>query len=345
MSARQYRKCASRDRYDRKGRPRVNILKLPDVWRVVRELDLESIRGEAEARFRLVVMSDSPDDAEAAAALLSGEDRAHPWVEVRTPEGLEVTEADRATITAVLVVTPAALSPSLAAAVERLSRAGVPVATAVLGAGRPSDAVVRAGETSRVLVPALDESAIPGIGEALVSAVPPLQRLALARQLPPVRDAVFDLLIDDTAKANATYSFTTAMAEQVPVLDVPLNLADIVVLTKNQLLMGYRIALGAGKGGRARDVIGEIAGVIGGGFLFRQAARSLVGLIPVAGVVPKVAIAYTGTWAIGQAVVLWATQGKRLSARGIGRLGRDAAGRGRDFAKGLVTARRSARAK
>ena len=324
----------------------MNILKLPDVWRIVRELDLEAIRGEAEARFRLVVLSDSPADAREVAILLGGEEAAHPWVEVRTPAELEVTAGDRATITAVLALTPAALSPAMAAAVERLSRAGVPLATAVLGSQRPADAVARAGETTRVLVPALDESGMATLGEALVRAVPSIQRLALARQLPPLREAVFDLLIDETAKANATYSFTTAMAEAVPVLGVPLNLADILILTKNQLLMGYRIALGAGKTGRARDVIGEVVGVVGGGFLFRQAARQLVGLIPVAGVVPKVAIAYTGTWAIGRAVVVWATQGKRLSAGAIGRLSRDAAGRGRDFAKGLVgTRRRSARAK
>lgn len=324
----------------------MNILKLPDVWRVVRELDLESIRGEAEARFRLVVLSDSPADAQEVAVLLGGEEAAHPWVEVRTPAELEVTADDRATITAVLVLTPAALSPAMAAAVERLSRAGVPVATAVLGSNRAVDAVTRAGETTRVLVSALDESGMATVGGALVRAVPTGQRLALARQLPPLRDAVFELLIDETARANATYSFTTAMAEAVPVLDVPLNLADILILTKNQLLMGYRIALGAGKTGRARDLIGEVVGVVGGGFLFRQAARQLVGLIPIAGVVPKVAIAYTGTWAIGRAVVVWATQGKRLSPAAIGRLSRDAAGRGRAFAKGLVGARgRSARAK
>jgi hypothetical protein len=46
--------------------------------------------------------------------------------------------------------------------------------------------------------------------------------------------------------------------------------------------------------------------VIGGGFLFRQLARELVGLIPIAGVAPKVAVAYAGTWAIGRAVGMWA---------------------------------------
>ena len=325
-----------------------SILKLPDIWRVIRELDLASIRRDAEGRFRLVILSEKDADAEAVVSLLSG-GPAHPWLEVRAPSELATgREEDGMTITAVLAITDQpALTPAGDTAIQRLARAGVPVVTVVHGSGRPVDAVARAGETMRTLVPALDDAALAPIAAALVGAVPLSLRLALARQLPPLRDAVFDLLIDETAKANATYAFTTAVAEAVPILDVPLNLADILVLTKNQLLMGYKIALGAGKSGRARDVIGEVVGVVGGGFLFRQAARQLVGLIPVAGLIPKVAIAYTGTWAIGRAVVVWATQGRRVSPATLRRLSRDAAGRGRAFARGLLSARssRSASAK
>jgi uncharacterized protein (DUF697 family) len=313
-----------------------NILKLPDVWRLIRELDLESIRRDADGRFRLVVLSDSPDDAETVASLLSG-GPAHPWIETRTPRDLAADADDRVTLTAVLAVTDEpALTPAADNTIQRLARAGVPVVTLVHGSARPVDAVARAGETARAVVPALDEATVGPLSAALVRAVPAGLRLALARQLPPVRDAVFDLLIEETAKANATYAFTTAMAEAIPVLDVPLNLADILILTKNQLLMGYKIALGAGKSGRARDVIGEVVGVVGGGFLFRQAARSLIGLIPMAGLIPKVAIAYTGTWAIGRAVAVWATQGRRVSHATLRRLSRDAAGRGRAFARGLL---------
>jgi uncharacterized protein (DUF697 family) len=313
-----------------------NILKLPDLWRVIRELDLEQIRRDAEGRFRLVVLSEKAGDAVIVVSLLSG-DRDHPWIETRTPSELSVDGDDRTTVTAVLALTDQpALTPAADSAIQRLARAGVPVVTLVHGGGRPVDAVARAGETGRVVVPALDEHALDPLAAALVRAVPAGLRLALARQLPPVRDAVFDLLLEETAKANATYAFTTAMAEAVPVLDVPLNLADILVLTKNQLLMGYKIALGAGKSGRARDVIGEVVGVVGGGFLFRQAARQLVGLIPMAGLIPKVAIAYTGTWAIGRAVVVWATQGRRVSPAALRRLSHDAAGRGRAFARGLL---------
>jgi len=44
-----------------------------------------------------------------------------------------------------------------------------------------------------------------------------------------------------------------------------MNLGDIVILTKNQLVMSYKIALVAGKSGTPRHLIGEILGVLGGG--------------------------------------------------------------------------------
>ncbi|HUG53627.1 MAG TPA: hypothetical protein VMR21_08495 [Vicinamibacteria bacterium] len=324
-----------------------SLLKLPDIWRVIREVDLEAIRRDAEGRFRILVLAATRSQAEAMAVLLTGEDAPHPWLELRTPSDLdsgrgevELAPDEPATLTAALIVTGLAdLGEELATAGDRLRRAGVPVATVVHGGTRAVDGVVRTGEDARTVVVALDQACVGPVAEMLVGVVDSGRRLALARQLPPVREAVFDRLIEETAKANATYAFTAAMAESVPVLGVPLNLADMAILTKNQLLMGYKIALGAGKSGRARELIGEVLGVVGGGFLFRQAARQLVGLIPVAGVLPKVAIAYTGTWAIGRAVVVWATQGRRLSPRTVSRFSKDAAGRGRAFARGLISRR------
>lgn len=321
-----------------------SVLKLPDVWRVIREMDLESIRRDAEGRFRILVAGGSAEEGLAAATLLTGEETPHPWLEPRAAHALDLAPGEAATLSAALLVSGTALlEPALVQTGETLGRAGVPVVTVVHGSGQATDAVVRAGEAARTVVAALDLSGLEPIAHALVRALPPGPRLALARQLPPLRHAVFDLLIEETARANATYAFTAAMAEAVPVLDVPLNLADMLILTKNQLLMGYKIALGAGKAGRPRDLVGEVIGVVGGGFLFRQAARGLVGLIPVAGVIPKVAIAYTGTWAIGRAVVAWATQGRRLSTSALGRLSREAAGRGRAYAKGLIAERKQRR--
>lgn len=313
-----------------------SLFKLPDVWRVLREVDLEEIRRDAQSRFRIVVVADDPAAGHRLSTLVAGEE-GHPWIDV-VAAGEGVPEPSTATL-ALLVTANEQPAESLAAAGRALQAAGVPVVSVVVGAQRRSAALARAAETARVVVPALDDDAFPAIADAIAEATPAPFQLALARTLPPLREAIFDHLIDETARANATYSFTAAMAESVPVVGVPLSLADIVILTKNQLVMGYKIALGAGKKGRVRDVVGEVVGVVGGGFLARQAARGLVGLIPVAGILPKVVIAYTGTWAIGHAVVAWATHGTRVSPSTLRRLSRDARAEGRAFARRLSEAR------
>src|SRR5439155_1751921 len=65
-------------------------------------------------------------------------------------------------------------------------------------------------------------------------------------------------------------------------------------------------------------------------------ARQLVGLIPVAGIVPKVAVAYAGTLAIGRAVVAWAAYGQALEPGTVRRLYRQALSHGKDVARALV---------
>ena len=75
--------------------------------------------------------------------------------------------------------------------------------------------------------------------------------------------------------------------------------------------------------------------MLGGGLVFRQLARQLVGLIPVVGIVPKVAVAYGGTYAIGRAVVLWVTEGRAASAETLRTLSREGLQRGRDVARDL----------
>ena len=177
------------------------------------------------------------------------------------------------------------------------------------------------------------------IASELASQIPDDRRLAFAHQLPPFRRPVFDLTIEQTARANATYSFTTGLAESVPVLTVPLNLGDMVILTKNQLLMSYRLVLASGRDGEPRKLLTEILGVLGGGMLFRQLARQLVGFIPVAGLIPKVAIAYGGTWAIGKAVALWASEGRAVTVDTVRTLSTEGLERGRQLARDLVARR------
>ena len=122
--------------------------------------------------------------------------------------------------------------------------------TLVVGATGPAASARQIGEDVRVAVAAWDAGAVDPIAATLLSLYDDDRRLALARQLTPLRRALFERLITETAQANASFALTTGLAEVVPILTAPLNLGDIVILTKNQLLLGYRIVLAAGRDGR-----------------------------------------------------------------------------------------------
>lgn len=164
----------------------------------------------------------------------------------------------------------------------------------------------------------------------------PEQHSALARRYPIFRLAVARALISNTSQANATYSIGTGIAEIVPALNIPFNIADMIVLTKNQALMVYKLGLILGLSTRWEDHMAELGGVVGAGFLWRQAARELIGLIPVWGIIPKVAIAYAGTYAVGEAILRWYQTGHKASGQGMKEIYTDALARGKQVAQELI---------
>ena len=178
----------------------------------------------------------------------------------------------------------------------------------------------------------LQNDFVPRVLDAL-----PNQHLALARRYPLFRYVVSRRLIADTALANASYSFGTGLAEIVPVLDITFNVADILILTKNQGIMVYKMGLALGLSPRWQDQFAQLGGVIGAGFLWRQVARELVGLIPGWGILPKVAIAYAGTYAVGEAVVYWYKTGHKISKEAMRQAYADALGRGKEIAQNLLS--------
>ncbi len=288
-------------------------LKLGNVWKVIREVDLDAIRREALAPFDLVVLGD-PRQAERVRGALSPEGAASPhrFIRVNPPAG--GTTVPNAVI---VVAPPGPRSTDLDSTLRYLVDRRIPHALASVDDGVAIDtAVAQAAAT-------------------LVGELPEPERLAFAHQLPPFRAPLFERVIEDTARANASFAFTSGLAEAVPILTAPLNLGDMIVLTKNQLLMGYRLVLAGGRDGEPRALIGELLGVLGGGLMFRQLARQLVGLIPVVGILPKVAVAYGGTWAIGRAVVLWVTEGRTASAETLRTFSREGLERGRAVARDI----------
>jgi uncharacterized protein (DUF697 family) len=164
----------------------------------------------------------------------------------------------------------------------------------------------------------------------------PNQHLALGRMFPIFRVAIAHQLISEACLANATYALSTGLAEIVPVLALPLTLTDIVVLTKNQAFLVYRLGLLFGYSTNWQDYIREFGSVIGGGFFWRQTARYLVGLIPGWGIIPKVAISYSGTYVVGQAVLQWYLTGRHLGRKELNALYHGALARGKQTAERLA---------
>ena len=158
---------------------------------------------------------------------------------------------------------------------------------------------------------------------------------ALGRHLPALRDGLGERLIATTAQNNAIYALSTGLAEVIPIFDIPFNVADIVVLTKNQALMAYKVVLLYGLPGEPQQALTELASVVGSGFLWRQVARQLIGLVPVWGIIPKTAVAYAGTYVTGQAVQVWCASGRRLERKALNQLYGQATLQGKALAQRL----------
>lgn len=310
-------------------------LRAARMLNLLREVDLSAIQGEAEARFALGLIGD-------------------PELAARLAEGLSATPG-RSGIHPHLITHTAALPTDLRVVVQHGVEAvlsdtvlddpvlndRVPTVVVCVSGETPrvGAELARPGEAARIVVPDLTPESVQRTVPVLLRALPPKLHLAVARQLPVFRPAVMRALIEEASRTNAVYAASTGVAEIVPVLNVPLNVADTVVLTKNQLVMAYKVALAAGKTGRPQDLITEIIGVLGGGLLLRQVARGLVGLIPVWGWVPKVAVAYAGTQVIGRAAAVWATEGRTVSASDLRGFYESALERGRGLAQRLLPGR------
>lgn len=320
------------------------------VFNLLREVNLREIKREADQPFTLHVVGEVGAATRLAEALSAapGKHGIHPWVRVvplplAASDGLSAPGSSDGFTVALVLNDGVDPDADARTALSRLRALRIPSLSVVLnddavdlvGAATP-----RPGETARVVLPA----GLPG--DVLVAQLAPAlferlpaddgARVALARQLPALRRNVIASLIDPTARANAMYAATTGLAEWVPILNLPLNAADVIVLTKNQLIMAYKIALAAGKNGQPRDVIGEIVSVLGGGLLMRQIARELVGLIPVVGIVPKVAVAYAGTRVIGLVVERWALEGRRIEGSEVRALLTEATAGARGLAESVV---------
>ena len=175
------------------------------------------------------------------------------------------------------------------AVLRRADHARVPIVCVVagpLGAEVPDPPYVLAQNVIRV--PAGAGFPLDEIGRAVAGVVGE-RATSLAARLPVLRDPVVDRLIGQFARQNGVIG----VAVWIPGADMP-------ILTLNQIRLLMRIADAYGFE-LDRTRIPEVVGVIGAGFGWRALARSVLGVVPLAGWAFKGGVAYTGTRALGEA--------------------------------------------
>jgi uncharacterized protein (DUF697 family) len=272
---------------------------------VLREVSLDEIREQAETMPRLLIVAPT-----AEAARLLG-------LEVSGPEGQAGTEVRAVDepiesvgqVDAAIVWDPERTGAGSRVA-ETLRFASPPVPIVRFDGSTPGDldAVYRL----RAEIVKRNADRAPAFGRAL-----PLFRAAAAKQV-----------IDETAFANAQFSLVTNLPAILPIIgNIAAAGADFIVLTKNQVMMLYKLAAVFGRDLRdQRVILQDVLPVVGFGLLWRTAARQAATWLPfAAGTIPKVAIAYAGTMAVGRAAEYYYRTGMKPTRSQIDQFIRHAA--------------------
>ena len=321
------------------------------VWNTIKEINVGDIRETAERPVHLAIIGTPEDRSAAIRALYSGPSRYGPAeralvreYDVPLPRDRQ-SEVGRSDLALLIVDARADVSVDAEAVADKLSILAIPRVVLLIGAEQmprvdggnmwylPGAVTVFAADSQPATL-------LKQLAPAIVEQLPDELRVAAARQLPGLRDAVARSLIGESSFSNASYAFTSGLSEMVPVLNIPLNAADMLVLTKNQALLVYKLALAFGAPADFQSQMREIMPVIGSGFLWRQVARQLIGLIPGFGILPKVAVAYAGTYATGQAATVWYRSGEAVSGDAMRQLYRQAMDIGRQRARELINRRK-----
>jgi uncharacterized protein (DUF697 family) len=320
-----------------------------NVWNVVREINVAEIKEQAEQPIRIALLGAS-EPRHAVVQALYGQEQRYKGdymaiEEYEFPLSREQMPSLQRSDLAVLLVDEDTIDADVAAAADQIEVAGVPALALLVTGGQSAARFASLRHIPSVVVvqvPDLEPATLAKrFAPEVIERLPEDQHIAAARVVPALRDALARRLINDTSMSNATYALTSGIPEMIPLLNIPLNAADIVVLTKNQALLVYKLALAYGAPSDFQSQMREVLPVVGGGFLWRQVARQLVGLIPVLGIAPKVAVAYAGTYATGQAALRWYRSGEVLSQPALRKVYRQSLTVGRQRAQELMERRKA----
>ncbi len=318
-------------------------LEAGNLWKTLREVDLGPIRAEAERMTWIAIVGDDAKARETLASALCEEPRKKlPGDDASQlgPEPLSLGLGDVSSVmTADLIILLVNLSKDTSRPwrlFQEWQAAGKKTVVIFSGEGSPAGFGGSWEDARGLRGSVTDRHFLANEFAAAVLGLLPDRNLSLARYYPLFRQRAAQDLIGTTSLANANYSLTTGLAEIIPILDIPFNVADIIILTKNQAIMAYKLGLMFGLPPRWQDHMAAFGGTLGTGFIWRQVARELIGIIPVWGLIPKVAVAYAGTYVLGEAIEQWYLTGRQVTPAMLSSFYRQALERGRALAGQLV---------
>ena len=284
---------------------------------VMRELDLGEIQRQLALPVRVLVTGTDTAQAARIAEHLFGAGGPASWSVAVAPLSEGEASQDRPNL--VLLVTQGAEDPlSLLGQYRRGPRQDeTPVLALLLRDPSPDPPEARDGYPPRfasVEVGAGDvETLTERVPPAVLDLVPELG-LALGRRFPVFRAEVAERLTRETSRANAQFALVSSLPANLPIVGgLASGAADLVLLTKNQALLVYKLAGLYGRDLEERVSLAiEIAPVVGGAFFWRSLARTLLGMLPtLVGGLPKAAVAYAGTYAVGEMARYYYNTGRR----------------------------------
>jgi len=165
--------------------------------------------------------------------------------------------------------------------------------------------------------------------------------LALARQFPAFRKPVVDGIVKSIARENALFSVATALPNVAPTLfDIPWAFgefaSDTAFLTGNQIRMAFLISAACGGEVGFGHQKSAVLSIVGGAFGWRALARELAGKIPLGGgLIPKGAIAYAGTIAVGKGLEFFYRTNRKPNASERSEIYNSALAQGKEAAAAL----------
>jgi hypothetical protein len=207
------------------------------------------------------------------------------------------------------------------------------------------DSAVACPENAFVFYPADEARTVREILDAK-----PELNLPLARNFHAFREPVIDDIIQRISKENALFSVASALPNVIPTFfELPWSIGefatDTAFLTMNQVRMALLMAGACGDPVGYAEQKGQVGLIIGGAFGWRAIARELSGKIPLGGgLIPKGAIAYAGTYAVGASLKRYHLQGIKLSLQERRQTYQAALERGRKVVGNLISGLRGHRA-